>query len=161
MSRITTCPHCSTRLSLSERITDKTLICPHCLADVDNPWPRSQIRAADINTYVKRDLSAVSIVLAVLMGLCVLGIVVTILAPRSGGRHDFGPLIQLAYFFAALDAVVCIAILRGLLRWATSGVQSPSLARVVGIAFLWIGTIVAVIIFFFFTCIFLCEHSNL
>lgn len=161
MSRITTCPHCSTRLSVSDGITDKTLICPRCLADVDNARPGSQIRADDINTNVKRDVSVGSIVLAVLIGLCVLGIVVTILAPRSGGRHDFGPLIQLAYFFAALDAFVGIAILRGLLRWGTSGVQSPSVARVVGIAFLWIGTFVAVIIFFFFTCIFLCEHSNL
>ena len=68
MSRITTCPHCSTRLNVSEQNTDKTLICPHCLADVDNPWPGSQIRADDINTDVKRDMNVGCIVLPVLIG---------------------------------------------------------------------------------------------
>lgn len=92
MSRFTYCPHCSTRLRVSEGITDETLICPHCLADVDNAWSGSQIRAADINTDVKRDMSRASTILAVVIGLCLLGIAIALfvgLQAKGGeGRGD-------------------------------------------------------------------------
>jgi hypothetical protein len=178
MSHITTCPHCSTPFGVSERITDKTLICPHCLADVDNARPGSQIRADDINTNVKRDLSVGSIVLAVLIGLCVFGILgigTVFSARRSASRvssvsespHRFSntPLpadntldlaITLMYLVAALDVLVSIAILRGLIRWGISGLRTPSVGKVLkvlGIAFLSLGTIVAIVIFSAVTCL--------
>ena len=131
ISRITTCPHCSTRFNVSEQITDKTLICPHCLADVDNAGPGSPIRAADINTDVKRHLSAGSIVLAVLIGLCVLGIAIAFYVHRfrDGGEADIGHLFLIAEFFAALEILVSIAIIRGLIRWGISGVRTQSRVR--------------------------------
>jgi hypothetical protein len=138
MSRITTCPYCSTRLSLSERITDKTLICPHCLAEVDNAWPGSQIRADDINTNVKRDVSVGSIVLAVLIGLCVLGIV---MATR------FAYLVWLG--------VIPVLVLSGiiLLAWkGTSGSTASTAGRVVSVLFIVLGTIAALVIFVFVAC---------
>ncbi|MHB1425266.1 MAG: hypothetical protein ACYC3I_19020 [Gemmataceae bacterium] len=153
MSRITTCSHCSTRLSVAEGITDKTLICPRCLADVDNARPGSQIRAADINTDVKRDLSAGSIVLLVLIGLSVLGIAMAFFIPASNFESAMGKISFLMLCFFALDVLVSIAIVRGLIRWGTSGIRAPSVGRVFGIMFLSLGTIVAVIIFFFFTCL--------
>lgn len=148
MSRIATCPHCSTRLQVSEQITDKTLICPHCLANVDNPQPGFQIQAADIDTNVKRDVSVVSIILAVLIALCVLGIAIGAVSP--GGDTSFSVLM---FSFAALDLFVSIAIIRGMVRWGVSGVRTPSIARVVGYVFLALGTSVAVVIVFFFTCL--------
>lgn len=94
MSRITLCPHCSRRLQVSEQITNKTLICPHCLADVDNPRPGFQIPAADLHTDVKRDMSVVSTVLALLIGLCVLGIAIAFFVGlqgrRMGGERGLG-----------------------------------------------------------------------
>jgi hypothetical protein len=137
MSQITTCPHCSTRLHVSEGITDKTLICPHCLADVSNPWPGSQIRAADINTDVKRDVNVGCISLAVLMGLCFLGIIMAI------GNKDFGGLFISG---AALLVLGSIAIIRRRDRRDNSG-------GTVGFVLLVLGTIVAIAIFGFFCCV--------
>lgn len=156
MSHITTCPNCSTRLRVSEQITDKTMICPHCLADVDNPQPGFQIRAADIDTDVKRDVSLVSIALHVLIGLCVLGIAMAFFSPRQG-EQGLGRALWLAMLFVVLDILVGIAIIRVLVRWGVSGVRTPSAGRVLGITFLSLGTIVAVILFFFFTCMFLVD----
>lgn len=136
ISRITTCPHCSTRLSLSERITDKTLICPHCLAEVDNAWPGSQIRTRDINTDVKRDVNVGCIALALLIGLCFLGIIMAF------GNKDFGGLFISG---AALLVLVCMAIIRGRRLRENSG-------GTVGIVFLVLGTIVAIAIFGFLCC---------
>jgi hypothetical protein len=153
MSQITACPHCSTRLRVSDQITDKTLICPRCLADVDNPQPGFQLRAADIATDVKRGLSVGSIVLAVLIGLCVFGIAVGFLIPTP--QEAYGVLVNalpLMFFFAALDVFVSIAIVRGLVRWSISGSRTPTVGKVLGITFLSLGTIVAVVIFFFGTC---------
>ncbi len=152
MSRITACPRCAERLRVSEQITDKTLICPHCLADVDNPQPGFRIRAADINTEVKRDLSVGSIVLLVLIGLCVLGIAIAFFSIRAGnrGKSPSEGLWQLLIgSFLALDFFVTIAII----RWAISGGGVPSAGRLFGTAFLVLVTAVAIFIFFFFTCL--------
>ena len=158
MNRITTCPHCSTRLRVSEQITDKTLICPHCLANVDNAWPGSQIRAADLDTDVRRGLSAGSIVLAVLIGFSVFGIAIALLSSLGKrGAASIEQALALVFFFAVLEVCVSIAIFRGIFRWGISGVRSSSAARVLGITFLALGTAAAVINFFFFTCLFLAD----
>jgi hypothetical protein len=153
MSRITNCPNCSTRLRVSEQITDKTMICPHCLADVDNPQPGFQIRAADINTDVKRDLHRGCLVLAAFIGLCVLGL--------SGlfGSHLFKAerFFLMIFSFAALDVLVSIAIIVRLVRWGISKSPNRSVARmagmVLGIIFLLFGTLSAMVVFFFFSCL--------
>jgi hypothetical protein len=140
-------------LRVSEQITDKTLICPHCLVNVDNPRPGAQIQAPDLDTDVRRDVSVGSIVLAVLIGLCVLGIAIAFLSGRGmTGQSSLSAAFAMAVLFACLDALVSIAILRGFIRWVASGVRTPSIGRSLGIAFLALGTIVAVVIFFFFTC---------
>ncbi|MGH7174501.1 MAG: hypothetical protein ACRELG_29900 [Gemmataceae bacterium] len=139
ISRITTCPHCSTRLRLAERITDKSLICPHCLAEVDNAWPGSQIRADDIDTDVKRDVNVGSIVLAVLMGLCVLGISIT---------SSFGPLI----FLGAIAGLVIIAFIRSIFRAGASSAPASIVEKAIRILFLVFGTIVAIVIFVIYAC---------
>jgi len=143
MNQIVACPHCSKRLDVPECITEKTVICPHCLADVDNTQPGSQIRAADINTDVKRDLSVGSIVLAVLIGVCVLGIAIAFFTPKEEPLD----ITLLMISFIGLDFLVSIAIMRVLIRWGFSGVRVPSAARVFGIVLLSLGTTVAVIIF--------------
>ncbi len=167
MSQIATCPHCSKRLRVSDQITDKTLICPHCLADVDNPRPGMQIRAPDLDTDVKRDVSVGSIVLAVLIGLCVLGIALAFfVGHHSQGKGEGGlgegifSLLLLMNCFGALDILVSIAIIRWLIRRRISGVREPSVGRVVGIAFLSLGTVAAVVVFFFFTCVGLIMLNN-
>jgi hypothetical protein len=154
MSRITTCPHCSTRIRVSEQITDRILICPHCLAEVDNAHPGFQIRAADLNTDVKRDTKVGSIVLAVLIGLCVCGIVLAFWSSRIlKGETSIAALFYMVMLFAGLDVLVSVAIIRGLVRRRVSGIRAPSARKVLGIVFLSFGTVVAVVIFFFFTCL--------
>lgn len=153
MSHIITCPGCSAQFRVSEQIIDKTLICPRCLAEVDNPQPGFQIRASDINTDVKRDLSTISFVLTVLIGLCVLGIVIAFFlglhARGMGGEKGLGAgifsLLAITTCFGVLDVLVSIAIIRALIRRGSSG-------RIVGIVFLSLGSIVAVVIFFGFAC---------
>ncbi len=154
MNPITTCPHCSARLNVSEQITDKTSICPHCHADMNSPGSGFQVQPADINTNVKRGLSVGSIVLAALIGLCILGITAAYFSTREGER-GIGRSFYLVIFFVALDILVGIAIVRVLSRWGSSGVRPASEARVLGIALLTLGTVLAVIVFFFFTCAFL------
>jgi hypothetical protein len=158
MSQITTCPHCSTRLRVSDQITDKTMICPRCLADVDNSQQGFQVRAADIDTDVKRGLSDTSIVLLVLIGLCVLGIALVFFGLSSVKGQSVKPqasalpFVALIGLFGLLDVLISIAMVRGLIRWGISGVRTPTVGRVLGIVFLALGTVVAAIVFFFFTC---------
>jgi hypothetical protein len=107
---------------------------------VENPQPGSPIRIADINTDVKRDLSVSSIVLAVLIGLCVLGIAV------ATGK-DAPELLALSC--AALAVLVSVAIIRtGHSRFLNSSVASAC-----GITLLVLGAIAAIFIFFVFTCV--------
>jgi hypothetical protein len=117
---------------------DKTLICPHCLANVDNPWPGRQIRTNDISTDVKSDVRGGCIALAVLIGLCVLGVAMASFGPFSVP--------------AAIAALVIIAIIRSLVRWGTSGAPVSTAESVVRILFLVFGTIVAIVIFVYFAC---------
>lgn len=138
MNRITTCPHCSQRLSVSEQITDKTLICPHCLADVENTRPGFPIRAPDINTDVKGDVKGGCIALAILVGLCVCGIA---MASR------------LAYlvYLGVIPVLVLSAIIY--LAWkGTSGSTVSTAGRVISVLFIVLGSIVAFAIFVFFAC---------
>ncbi len=155
MSHIATCPHCSTRLRVADHIADRTLICPHCLAALDNPQPRTQVRATEIDTDVKRGLSAGSVVLALLIGLSIVGIVTTFsyLNEKPGipeERYVTGFLVLFCFF--ALEVLVSIAVVRGLIRWGTSGARVPSVGKVIGITFLSLGTAAAIVIFFFVTC---------
>ncbi len=154
MNPITTCPHCSARLNVSEQITDKTSICPHCHADMNSPGPGFQVQPADINTNVKGGLSVGSIVLAALIGLCILGITAAYFSTREGESGIVRDL-NLAILFAALDILIGIAIIRGLVRWGFWGTRTSSAGRELAFLFLAFGTIVAAIIFFFFACSFL------
>src|SRR5262249_16317554 len=136
-----------TRLQISDQITDKTLICPHCLASVDNPQSRFQIQAPDINTDVKRDLNAGSIILAVLIVFSVLGIVLTIIGPLGWASVRL-----LMYLLGALFVFVIVAIVRGLARRHRAGVHVSKFQSALGCFFLVLGTIVALVIFAFFAC---------
>lgn len=139
MNQIVICPHCSRHLRVSEQITDKTLICPQCFAEVGNPQPGSRIRAPEINIDVKRDENVGCIVLAVLFGLCVLGIAMS---------SSFGPLI----FLGVIGLLVIIAMFRSLLRGSAFSAQASAFEKALGILFLVLGTCVAVIIFGLFAC---------
>jgi hypothetical protein len=120
---------------------------------VDNVWPGSQIRAANLDTDVKRDISVGSIVLPILIGLCVLGIALAFLSSLgANGGASIVLAFTLLFLFAVLEVLVSIAIIRGMVRWGISGVRSPSAARMLGITFLSLGTVAAVVIFFFCTC---------
>ena len=152
MSRITTCPHCAKRFRVSEQITDKTLICPHCLADVDNAAPGNQIRAADINTDVKRDLRVGTIVLAVLIGFCVLGITTAF----SGMFSSINALKLMVISSAALAVLLIIAIIRWMVHQGRSGGYIPIVAGVLGITLIIVAlvlvSIVAGVLFLIFAC---------
>jgi hypothetical protein len=157
MNRITTCPHCSKRLRVSEQITDKTLLCPHCLAEVDNPQSGFQVPYADLDTDVKRDLSVASIVLVVLIGLCIVGIITAIYLFRNPSTA----LNVLLVSCAALAVLIIVAIVRGLIRWGRSGARAPVVAALIGIPFLVLGSIAAVILFFIVTCMNILDPKHL
>lgn len=158
MSLVTTCPHCSARLPASEQITDTTLICPHCHSPVDNPRSGFRLRAADINTNVKRNLSVGSIILLVLIGLCVLGIAAVLVNKwrnKWTGYDKIGYAFLLMWLFAALDVLVGIAIIRWLYLSGFSGVRVSTVGGILGVIFLSLGLIVTVVTFFGFTCFYL------
>ncbi|MGH7222345.1 MAG: hypothetical protein ACRELF_03890, partial [Gemmataceae bacterium] len=82
-----------------------------------------------------------SIALAGLIGFCVFGIARAFFAPvKRPGDYGLTQLFLLMYLFAALDVLVSIAIIRGLIRWGISGVRGASVGRVLGIVFLSLGT---------------------
>ncbi len=152
MNQITTCPHCSQCIRVSEQITDKRLICPRCLADVDNPEAGSEIQAADLDTDVKQGLSRGSIVLAVLIGLCVVGIVIALLR-----FHDpFNALTLLLVSSTALAVLLIIAIIRWMVRRSRAGNGGSIVTGALGIAFIIVClvcvTLVAAFLFLYFTC---------
>lgn len=139
MSSIVNCPHCSRHLRVSEQITDKTLLCPHCFAEVDNPRQVTQIQATSINTDVKRDMKGGSIELVVLIGICVVGIALA---------ASLGPLL----FIVVPAVLVIIAIIRSLNRKHASSASRSIAERLLFIVFIVLGTIVAIAIFVFFAC---------
>ena len=110
---------------------------------MDNPQPGSRIQTPEINTDVNLDVNVGCIVLAVLMGLCVLGIAIPIPIGTSTLPSDMQFLIVF-YSGAALFVLVCIAIARGMVRRGIFGVLGGIL--------LVLGTIASVVIFFFFAC---------
>lgn len=152
MSRVFACRHCSTSLNVPERFTDRTFLCPHCLGEVNNPWPGSSVQAPELDTDVKRDLSVGSWVLAILIGICVLGVLLTLFAPRGSETYEIEKAIWLMCAFAVLDVLVSIALIRRIVRVGTAGVHSVSVGRVIGLVLLSLGTVVAVVAFFFATC---------
>jgi hypothetical protein len=134
-------------------VTERSSICPHCLGAIDNPVAGMAEKDYGINTDVRRDLSVGSIILGILIGLCVLGTIVAFAAtPGRGGYDKLGFALILMFIFAALDVLVSIACIRAIIRWGTSGVGHLSAGRVIGLTFLSLGTVVAVVIFFFVTC---------
>lgn len=151
MNRITRCPHCSARFDVSEGITEKTSICPHCRAEVGNVQLENQFLIADINTDVRHNWSVGCTVITALIGLCFFSIVLTFSIPLDG-EGEIARAIFAAYLFVVLDVLVSIAIMYGLIRWGLSGVRNPPAGRYLGIALLLFGTIVAVCVFFYFTC---------
>jgi hypothetical protein len=138
MNQITTCPRCSSQLRVPEGITWKTINCPQCLAIVDNPHPGTPIQVADLNTDVKRDVKGGCIALAVLIGLCVCGI---LMATR----------VAYLVYFGVIPVLVLSAIIR--LAWkGTSGTAVSTAGRVVSVLFIVLGTIVAIVIFVYVAC---------
>jgi hypothetical protein len=107
---------------------------------MENAWPGSQIRPADINTDVKRDLNVGCIGSAVVVALCVLGIMGVSSPP---------------FLFLCLGAIVIfviIAIVRSLARGGARGATASTANRALSIVFLVLGTIAAIVIFAFFAC---------
>jgi hypothetical protein len=115
---------------------------------VDNPRSELQIPVAELDTDVKRDISVTSIVLVVLIGLCVLGITTAFFLFQNPSIA----LNVLVVCSTALAVLIVVAIVRGLLRWGMSGAKAPIIAAVVGIPFLVLGSIAAVFLFLFVTC---------
>jgi hypothetical protein len=152
MTILLTCPACYARLRFPEQTRERVLVCPRCGDWVDNPAPGLGPTAGDIHSDVRRDLRLGGIVLAVLIALCILG--ASLAFVRPGGEYAKLELAYvLGFIFAALDILVTIACAIALWRWGLSGVGDPSARAILGILFLILATIVAVVIFFFATCV--------
>jgi hypothetical protein len=115
---------------------------------------------SDLDTDVRRDVSfghVGTIVLGVLIGLCVVGIIVT-LAATSGSPRRYSSASRrslLTLLFAALDILVSIVCIRALIREWMSSVRERSAGRVIGLIGLTVFVIVAVLAvvsFFTATC---------
>jgi hypothetical protein len=122
------------------------------MAEIDNPEADPDAPSASVAREVGRGLSLTSIVLAVLIGLCIVGIIVTFVATPPGHVAGLEVLVVLMYFFAFLDVLVSIAFVRSLWRWGLSGIRAPSTVRVLGLVGLSFATVAAVVVFFFITC---------
>src|SRR5207245_1008065 len=118
MSRIITCLKCHTRLRVPDRVTEPTLLCPRCLGQVNNPVAGLKPSVLSLDTDVRRELNLGSIVLAVLIGACSLGVVLSLVLSRSRSVGDqIGLALLLMLCFAALDVLVSIACIRAMFRW--------------------------------------------
>jgi hypothetical protein len=152
MSRIITCLKCHSRLRVADCVTEPTLLCPRCLARVDNPVAGVRLSLPSIDTDVRRDLGAGSIALGVLIGLCLLGVALSFVFSKRTVESALGFLLFMMLCFTALDVLVSIACVRALWRWGMSGIRTPSVGRILGLTVLSIGTVGAVVVFFFVTC---------
>jgi hypothetical protein len=146
-----TCPECNARIHIPPQVGART-ICPRCVAEIDNPDADPAAPPAGVAREVGRGLSATSIVLAVLIGLCIVGIIVTYMATSPGHMAGLEVLVMSMYLFALLDVLVSIAFVRSLWRWGLAGIRAPSAVRVLGLVGLSIATVAAVVVFFFVTC---------
>ncbi len=159
MSQITICPRCQGHLSVPEGITDRTLLCPRCLGSVDNSFRGVTEDYGGINTDVRREMNVGGIVLAVLIGLCLLGVFAIAASPRPRGeltlvlQHTMFPLM---YIFVALMVLFSIVWVRAIIRSARSKGGSISADRIAGVTCLSIIavilTIAALAIVFVVTC---------
>jgi hypothetical protein len=159
-----TCPHCMARFrnpnyGQSPPVPEATAVTAPSSAIHDLPdrltqlqRHESRVAVADMDTDVRRDLSMGNIVLGVLIGLCVLGTIVAFAATPRGGYGGLDLAFVLMFIFAALDVLVSIVCIRAFVRWGMAGVRVPSALSVIGLTFLSLVTIVAVVIVFFMTC---------
>ncbi len=152
MSRIITCLKCHARLHVPDRVTEPTLLCPRCLGQVDNPVAGLKPSVLSLDTDVRRELNLGGIVLGVLIGLCVLGVGLSLLLKRSAGNGAVGGVLLMMVCFLALDVLVSVACIMATWRLGMAGVRTPSAGRVLGLVLLSFGLVVAVVIFFFVTC---------
>ena len=129
------------------------LLTARCLAPVDNPDADPADRTPGLRREVGRGQKVATIVLAVLIGLCVLGLFLAFVTTPGGSRAGLEVLLKLMLGFAILDVLVIALALLSLWRWGLSGVRAPTVARVLGLVGLSFATVAAVVIAFFFTCI--------
>jgi hypothetical protein len=156
MSADVTCPRCGRALRIPATLTDEVVTCPNCLAMLPNPHGGNR---GGLEAEVRREWSAASVGLAVLIGLCVAGILLLWVGIRTTpqGGHYVGRAIVLALFlaggFAILDLLVIVALLRFLTRkLAPSGGGIAAVGKLLGLILLLIGVMFGVVVLFFVAC---------
>jgi hypothetical protein len=166
MSTNVTCPECQTRLSVSENVTARTLVCPHCLTDIENPRAGPASVAPNFLRDVRRDSNMTSWILLVLIGLCVAGIAMIYAHGQGafGNRPDSLWILPAMYGFGILDVLVFLAAVRPLWRVLLGGLENASTVgitvRIIGAIVLTVGLILAIVIFFFAVCLGLAISSK-
>jgi hypothetical protein len=151
------CPRCGRVLRVPAALTDEVVTCPSCLAMMPNPHG---VRRGGLEAEVRREWSVTSVVLAVLIGLCVVGIILSWIGARATPQREqyLGQAILLALCvaggFAILDLLVVIAIVRFAARKLTpSGSGAAAVGKALGLVLLLIGAIFGVLVLFFFACV--------
>lgn len=157
MSTDVTCPRCQRNVRIPPTLTDEVVTCPACLATLANPHGVTGTRGRGIEADVRREWSAASVLLAVLIALCVVAIVLVAAFLPDGGSWNLRVPVLLAFGFAVLDVLVILAGLRAMWSWAASGPRAESVGKVLALLLASVGVIVGVVILFVVACAALLE----
>jgi hypothetical protein len=182
MTQQITCQGCGATLAVQDAGDTNVLSCPRCLAplgltstairenaslstgvtesapQVPRPmgaWARGGM---NVDQEADKDSKRGFHVLSILIGLNILGIVLTIAAPKNENRgiNNLGAVLLIALLFGILDLLVIIQI--GILLYQWSSRSSPlnlgaAFLKGVAMTFAFLGLALAVIVFFFFACL--------
>jgi hypothetical protein len=151
MSDMTTCPRCRHSLRDS-RVTRGAVVCRHCDLRLEDRLP--DLSAPDVGPNVRRRISVVTWVLAVLIGLGVVAVVLLSFQQPKAYEATAALIVAFALAFAYLDVVVILTTWRYVFRWWRSWKESQSEAGAVALLLVVLipGVIFGVVSVFFVTC---------
>jgi hypothetical protein len=160
MAANVTCPYCQAPLSVTEQPGARTLHCPHCLADIEDPRMGPAAEAPNVLRDIRRSGHSLRwwsgwLVLGLLAALCVAHIAYVKVEYMGQPSRD-AALRPLAFCpgFLGLDVLALVAIGIALRRWLLppGGVTAAGLTTTLKVALLTLLLSLAVAVFFFAVC---------
>jgi len=180
-----TCPGCGRSVSIRDDASAATVSCPRCLTPLSGPaltavqeagsavtepparpagmesvWrDLPPVRPAGLDRDIKRDTTGTSVVLAILVGCCILGIVAVFLTWGGPHKADSGyNILSIVVLFGILDFLVIVQVGLWLNPWRSGAWREAgaSLGKkavtIVVFALVFTVLAIAVVVFFLGVC---------
>jgi len=155
-----TCPTCQKRLRLSDQTAARTVICPNCLNEVENPAAGPDDRTPTMHRDIRWYARATSWILLVLIGLCGVGVALSIVqfSSAKGSEAGLESLLRIVGCIGLLCILVFLTANLLLWRFVTAGRAMDSARWILGLLALTLGTGFAAVVFLFTACMVLANR---